>query len=352
MLVAVHFSAVASFCCRTYFVNLGGFMPIVPFENNDQAHARLAELQKRTRPHLPKPSVLEVAHFHSKFLKNATEHGHWVFVSNGEWVGYADAMIPWWWSAPDALMVRIGVHPQHRNQGIGTQLLKHLVNFAQTKNCVSLGGDVFDLHAEDLRFVDKYGFELKQKDTCSIYNTTNPLSKNLKDTYDRVCALGIEIIRGDQFAHRYPDDWQKMWWAFETKTVADVPCPSERKPMSFEKWRARLSSPSFSPREFFFAFDEGQLVGLSGGVIFPGEPSKGGVHFTGVLKSHRRKKIATALKVAATQHLIDAGVQEIVTNNEKDNPMLKLNEAFGFVPAYACLFYQANVAALNQKLTD
>ena len=44
-------------------------MPIVPLENNDEVHARLAELQKRTRPHLPKPSVLEVAHFHTKFLK-------------------------------------------------------------------------------------------------------------------------------------------------------------------------------------------------------------------------------------------------------------------------------------------
>ena len=326
-------------------------MPIEPFENTAKAHARLAELQKRVRPHLPKQSVSEVENFHSKFLKNATEHGHWVFVSQGEWVGYADAMIPWWWSAPNALMARIGVHPQHRNQGIGTQLLKHLVQFAQTKNCVSLGGDVFDLHPEDLRFVEKYGFELKQKDTCSIYDTRKPIPQRLKDIHHRVCALGTEIIRGDQFAERHRGDWQKMWWAFETKTVADVPCPSERKPMSFEKWQARLSSPSFSPREFFFAFDEAQLVGLSGGVIFPGEASKGGVHFTGVLKSHRRKKIATALKVAATQHLIDAGVQEIVTNNEKDNPMLKLNEIFGFVPAYACMFYQADVAALHQQLS-
>ena len=168
-----------------------------------------------------------------------------------------------------------------------------------------------------------------------------------------MCALGVEIIRGDRLIRRRPEQWQKMWWAFETETVADVPCPSERKPMTFEKMAGPFVFAQFQPtRIFFFAFDEDQLVGLSGGVIFPGEPSKGGVHFTGVLKSHRRKKIATALKVAATQHLIDAGVQEIVTNNEKDNPMLKLNEAFGFVPAYACMFYQANVAALHQQLTN
>jgi hypothetical protein len=51
---------------------------------------------------------------------------------------------------------------------------------------------------------------------------------------------------------------------------------------------------------------------------------------TGVLRSHRRRGIATALKVCAMSFARDYGAIEVDTDNEENNPMLQLNYQLGF----------------------
>ena len=61
------------------------------------------------------------------------------------------------------------------------------------------------------------------------------------------------------------------------------------------------------------------------------------VGVTGVLPSHRRNGIATALKLKTIQYAIDYGAVTLKTGNEENNPMYDLNMALGFKPKPAWL---------------
>ena len=73
------------------------------------------------------------------------------------------------------------------------------------------------------------------------------------------------------------------------------------------------------------------------------EPHKGWTGGLGVIKEYRRKGIATALKIKAIEHLLKKGIVEIRTDNEKNNPMYKINVALGFQPVPFSLDYSKNI---------
>ncbi len=66
---------------------------------------------------------------------------------------------------------------------------------------------------------------------------------------------------------------------------------------------------------------------------------------TGVLRSHRRQGLATALKVHAIQFAKAYGAKAINTSNEEHNPMFQLNLALGFAPAPAWLDFEKQMVA-------
>ena len=61
---------------------------------------------------------------------------------------------------------------------------------------------------------------------------------------------------------------------------------------------------------------------------------------TGVVRTHRRRKIATALKVLAQQKAIEYGAKTIITDNEENNPMYQINLKLGFEPKPAWLAFE------------
>ncbi|MCD4691179.1 GNAT family N-acetyltransferase, partial [bacterium] len=67
------------------------------------------------------------------------------------------------------------------------------------------------------------------------------------------------------------------------------------------------------------------------------DPTKLHTGLTGTVRSHRRRGIATALKVAAIDLAKKRGVATIETDNEENNPMYALNVELGFEPQPAWL---------------
>ncbi|MEA3408886.1 MAG: hypothetical protein U9Q95_00905, partial [Candidatus Eisenbacteria bacterium] len=61
---------------------------------------------------------------------------------------------------------------------------------------------------------------------------------------------------------------------------------------------------------------------------------------TGVVRSHRRKGIATALKVHGFSRAKEHGARWIETDNEEKNPMFELNLRLGFKPTPAWTEYR------------
>ena len=73
------------------------------------------------------------------------------------------------------------------------------------------------------------------------------------------------------------------------------------------------------------------------------EPNKGWTGALGVLRNFRRRGIATALKIKAIEKLLKKGVTELRTDNEKNNPMYKINVALGFKPVPFSLDYSKKI---------
>ena len=78
--------------------------------------------------------------------------------------------------------------------------------------------------------------------------------------------------------------------------------------------------------------------------IYPkAEPHKAWTGGLGVLKKFRRCGIATAIKIKAIEKLLEKGVTEVRTDNEKNNPMYKINVALGFKPVPFSLDYSLDL---------
>jgi GNAT superfamily N-acetyltransferase len=65
---------------------------------------------------------------------------------------------------------------------------------------------------------------------------------------------------------------------------------------------------------------------------------------TGVVRSHRRRGIATALKLRTIAYAQQRGARTIEAGNEEHSPMYQLNLRLGFCPRPAWVSYRAQVA--------
>jgi len=82
---------------------------------------------------------------------------------------------------------------------------------------------------------------------------------------------------------------------------------------------------------FAIAFHGSEIVGYSDLWIPRAEGQSAVIDYTGVLKEHRGKGIAFAVKLAAMLEGMRAGVKRIRTHNDPDNPViLHLNKKMGF----------------------
>ena len=101
-----------------------------------------------------------------------------------------------------------------------------------------------------------------------------------------------------------------------------------------------LPHPAFNPNSWSVAvtIDEnspcgmGEYVGISANNAPLSTPEMWSIWLTGVRRAHRRRGLATALKLKCIDWAIGCGIREIQTGNEENNPMYKINLQMGFKP--------------------
>ena len=112
------------------------------------------------------------------------------------------------------------------------------------------------------------------------------------------------------------------------------------EPLPFETFAGYMDTPLVNTDAAFFALDgAGNYVGQSTLDIPDAHSKTISVGMTGVLRTHRRMGIATALKVRAIEFAQAYGAQWIEAGNEENNPMLQINLRLGFQLAPAWLSF-------------
>ena len=111
----------------------------------------------------------------------------------------------------------------------------------------------------------------------------------------------------------------------------------------YDEWREwTLHSPGGLKDAYFLAKDGDRFVGLSSnmsrnegqpGVIFQGSPA--------LIREYRGKGVAMALKLQTAKYAREHGYREIRTgNNTRNRPMLRINEAMGFLKQVVWIEYE------------
>lgn len=248
-----------------------------------------------------------------------------------------------WSHQPGKFFVYVTVDPTHQKQGIGSAVYDHVLQQLQSLSPRKLTAFTRENRPRAIRFLQKRGFRQVMRIPVSRLDSATFDASRFAGKVNRVLDSGITIKTMRQLSEE-DERWKEKLYELEWQCLQDVPSPDPFTKQSFEQFEKRtLGSPSLLPEAWFVALDGERYVGLS--VLWRNLASDRLLEtgLTGVLRSHRRRSIATALKVRAIQFAQEYGNALIETDNEENNPMFQLNLKLGFVPQPAYLDFEKQV---------
>ena len=248
---------------------------------------------------------------------------------DGEVVAYSSYGESSWAHVPGKYFISVEVHPDHQRRGHGAAMYDHVVGLLSERDPLFFTSDTREDKPDFIRFLTKRGFERQMRYPVSHLNPQTFEFAKFEGVEKHVAEQGIEIINVPDLPARDPD-WKRNWYDLECECWMDVPLPEPPTKGSYEEFASRFDSPNYDASAHFIAIDGDRYVGLTGMWISIAEKHKLYTGLTGVVRSHRRKGVATALKLHGIRFAREYGVTIIETDNEENNPMFGLNLHLGF----------------------
>ena len=262
--------------------------------------------------------------------QKAVKWGRYFAEVNGETVGYAYYSQSLWLNHPGKLWVGVLVLPDYRNRGVGTALWQRICRDIEQYDPLRLLTSTREDYEDGVRFALKLDFIERMRDWES---RLDPLSVNPADWEGysrRVAEQGIEI---KTVVELKPDpNRDRKLYEMEWLIDRDVPSVEPPAKMPFEEFQKVWERTNLIADAWFVALDNGEYVGMSNLWGSQGDPNLVYVGLTGVIRSHRKRGIAMALKLKTVDYARQKGIGEIRTWNESHNKaMLDINNGLGFV---------------------
>ncbi|MBC8142711.1 MAG: GNAT family N-acetyltransferase [Armatimonadetes bacterium] len=245
---------------------------------------------------------------------------------------------------PRKFDLHVAVLPEYQKRGIGKAMYEHLlaalVPFApHTFTAYTLSD-----RERAVRFLADRGFDLVQTEQTSKLDPQTFAPAPYAPDIAKVEAQGI-VIRPYAAWRDTISDLSERLHELHWIIGNDVPHTEERTRVPLTEFVKRFDDPRFLQDGAFYAFDTttNEFVGMS---LLWGSGANSDLHTgtTGVLRSHRKRGIATALKVHALTFAKERGSEGIWTSNEVGNTgMLGINARFGFEKQPEELQYQKRI---------
>ncbi len=229
---------------------------------------------------------------------------------------------------PQKFYIEGGVLEGFTGQGIGTLLYNRLMDELSQYNPISIRAVCAD-QPGTIRFFERRGYtEFLRIRESELDPASVDFSKFI-EKIDQLKRHGIEIkslrqLESDPNRNKKIHD---LYWTVKQ----DIPGCEDSVRRDLETFVKEDIEPYHRPPECYFIAVKGdEYIGLCPLSVVRADKSLcHGV--TGVLREHRRKGVAIALKLAMVQYAVDNGHTCIRTENEVNNkPILELNRRFGY----------------------
>ena len=269
-----------------------------------------------------------------------------VTIQGNEIIAFSSCNESSWSYVPGKYRFEITIHPQHETPESMAQHYDYLMAYLHSRTPAP---KILDSYAREdkalhIDFLSGNGFKMIMRDATSKIDLADYDYTPFEGAFSRAEAAGIRLMALPQVQAEIPD-WNEKYYRLEIAVDQDIPQPDAPTPQPIEEFNKMLTHPKYLPDAHFFAVDGAELVGLS--TLWPDSTDNEKMHVgvTGILRSHRRKGIATALKLLTFRYAQARNARYIKTENEENNPMYDLNVALGFRPEPAWLTYR-------KELTD
>jgi GNAT superfamily N-acetyltransferase len=252
-----------------------------------------------------------------------------------------------WLAEPDQYSWHFNILPDYANQGFEEQMYDSLMAQLAQRHPRKFFVGMRDDKVEQVQFIETHGYRLIQREPTSYLDVRTFDVSHFSDVMTRVQQQGIQILGVNRLQQVDPE-WMQKLWNLQWEIKQDVPGTGQAREM-FEEFKKRVNDANhYDPGAHFAAVhqtdadgnDAGSYVGMTRLTYNKVDPTLGSTHLTGVVRSYRRRGVATALKVHAIRIAKAQGVRRIDTMNHEDNPMLALNIHLGFKPGPAWLYYE------------
>ncbi len=305
-------------------------------------HPALAALQAACDPEHPKTAA-DFAHADS-LADERIHRARYLWEEDGEVLGYAGYFQFSMMYDPDRFALYGGVHPDRRRRGIGTALHERLLADLMPRRPRTIGFTQWEYLHDGAAFLDARGYGEIQRDIESRLDLSRFDDGVFAESHRRMEGAGLRIIPmtelddGESLRQRICD--------LDMAVSEDMPMTGELTPPRFDIYaHLNFGDPHFRPGLCWLALDGEELVGLcwhmESAIMNELETS-----VSGVLRSHRRRGIATALKYQALNDARMRGYRGVRTRNETNNiGMLTVNRGFGFEPCGSMIILEKELAS-------
>lgn len=246
----------------------------------------------------------------------------------GRLVGLSYMTHPFW-SPARHYYVWIGVDPAFQGQRAGSALWRTTLAYLQGEGATRLECEAGEKDKTSLAVALRCGFTpFRQLSASSLDLQTFDETPHLA----LIAGLEAQGIRFCALAD-FPDtpENQAKFYALNLAIVQDIPGEDWDFALYPDFFQKRiLGSPRFNPAGQLLAVDGESWVGLAAVSLEP-DTRRAYNATTGVIRSHRGRGIALALKVLAARYARQLGAESIHTHNDSLNTqILAINHKLGY----------------------
>jgi GNAT superfamily N-acetyltransferase len=312
---------------------------IRPFDGSDHDYEACIAIWNAIWP--DEPSSLESARYQDSIRDRKFLFRRFMVELDGEIVALATYREPFWSYEPGKYDIQIRVKPEYQRRGIGGVLYDHILKClaGEKHKPTRLLADAREDQPHSVRFLTKRGFEQKMRVQMSRLDVASFNASPFAGAVSRLDSSDLVVKTLEEFEAEDPEAIEKLHAAF-CEFMKDVPFFEELTEAPLEQFRKDISGPSRIEGAFLIVFDGDRIVATTSVWKRLAEPGALNTGLTAVARSHRRRGIATAIKVRAIEFARKLGARVIQTDNEENNPMYDLNVRLGFKPVPAWLLFR------------